>query len=167
VIRVVVDDLAFVAADALIRPATTLLEPTTSALRRLEQIGGETFWRQLQPERALPIGGAVVTGGGDLAAELVIHAIIRSATEPVTRDSVRRALTAALQQAAAWQLGHLATPPLGTGAGNLDLEVAADVMGAVLTAVPGPAGFPREVTVVVESDEERQVVEAYIRKTDG
>lgn len=165
-IRVVVDDLAFVTADALIRPATTLLEPTTRALRRLEQIGGEGFWRQLQPGRELPVGGAVVTGGGDLAAELVIHAIIRSATEPVSRDTVRRALTAALQRAADWQLAHLATPLLGTGAGNLPLEDAADVLGAVLTSVPGPRGFPREVTIVVETDEERQVVEAYIRKSD-
>lgn len=166
-IRVVVDDLAFVPADAIIRPATSLLEPTTPALRRLEQVGGEAFWGPLRTGRELAVGAAVVTAGGDLAAELVIHAIIRSATEPVSRDSVRRALTAALQQAAAWQLAHLATPLLGTGAGNLALEEAADVMGAVLTAVPGTGGYPREVTVVVESDEERQVTEAFLRKSDG
>lgn len=165
-IRVVVDDLAFVSADAIIRPATTLLEPTTPALRRLEQVGGEKFWAPLRTPRELVVGAAVVTDGGDLTAELVIHAIIRSATEPVSRDGVRRALTAALHQAATWRLEHLATPLLGIGAGNLTLEDAADVMGAVLTALPGYGGFPREVTVVVESDEERQVVEAFIRKTD-
>jgi O-acetyl-ADP-ribose deacetylase (regulator of RNase III) len=167
VIRVVVDDLAFVAADAIIRPATTLLEPTTPTLRRLEQVGGEAFWGPLRTGRELAVGAAVVTGGGELAAELVIHAIIRSAAEPVSRDSVRRALRAALQQAAVWQLAHLATPLLGTGAGNLPLEDAADVMGVVLLAVPGATGFPREVTVVVETDEERQVVEAFIRKSEG
>jgi hypothetical protein len=57
-------------------------------------------------------------------------------------------------------------PLMGTGAGNLSLEDAADVTGAVLTALPGPGGFPREVTIVVENDEERRVVEAYIRKSD-
>jgi O-acetyl-ADP-ribose deacetylase (regulator of RNase III) len=166
VIRVVVDDLAFVSADAIVRPANTLLEPTTAALRRLEQIGGAAFWAQLRPERELAVGSAVVTAAGDLGVELVVHAIIRSATEPVSRDTVRRALTAALQRAADWQLAHLATPVLGTGAGNLSLEDAADVMGAVLAALPGPEGFPSDVTIVVETEEERVVVESNLRKTD-
>lgn len=165
-IRVVVDDLAFVTADAVVRPSTALLEPTTPALRRLEQVGGSAFWEQAHTERELAVGSAVVTGGGSLAAELVIHAIIQSATEPVTRDSVRRALTAVLQRAADWHLAHVAMPLPGTGAGNLALEDAADVLCAVLVAVPGPTGFPREVTIVVENDLERQVVESYIRKTD-
>jgi hypothetical protein len=57
-------------------------------------------------------------------------------------------------------------PLLGTGAGNLTIEDAADVMGAVLAALPGMAGFPRDVTIVVETDEERAVVETYLRKSD-
>lgn len=165
-IRVVVDDLAFVAADAVVRPATALLEPTTPGLRRLERVGGPGFWAALHVERELAVGSAVVTAGGDLGAELVIHAIIRSATEPVSRDSVRRALTAALQRASDWQLAHLAVPALGTGAGGLELEDAADVLGAVLATLPGPGGFPREVTVVAETEEERRVLEAFIRKSE-
>jgi len=166
VIRVVVDDLAFASADAIVRPANSLLEPTTAALRRLEQIGGAAFWDQLHTERELAVGSAVVTGAGDLGVELVVHAIIRSATEAVSRDTVRRALTAALQRAVDWQLAHLAMPLLGTGAGNLTVEDAADVMGAVLAVLPGMGGFPRDVTIVVETDEERAVVESYLRKSD-
>jgi len=166
VIRVVVDDLAFVQADAIVRPATALLEPTTPALRRLEQVGGPAFWDQLQTGRELAVGSAVVTGGGALGVELVIHAIIRSVAEPVTAGTVRRALTAALQRAADWQLAHLAMPVLGTGAGSLELENAAEILGAVLTALPGPGGFPRDVTIVVENEEEQRTVEAFIRNAD-
>ncbi len=39
-IRVVVDDLTFLSADAIVRPATTRLDPTTPAVRRLETVGG-------------------------------------------------------------------------------------------------------------------------------
>jgi len=102
----------------------------------------------------------VVTAAGDLAAELVIHAIIRGSTEPVSRDSVRRALTAVLQRATDWQLAHLAMPLLGIGAGNLSLEDAAQAMAEPLAALPGLGGFPSEVTVVVETDEERRLCEA-------
>jgi O-acetyl-ADP-ribose deacetylase (regulator of RNase III) len=163
VIRVVVDDLAFVVADAVVRPATTLLEPTTPSLRRLEQVGGAGFWEGLRVERELAVGSAVVTGAGDLTAELVIHAIIRSADEPASRDSVRRALTAVLQRAVDWQLAHLAIPPLGTGAGNLSLEDAAAAMAGPLAAVGEGADYPRDITIVVETDQERGVFELALR----
>ena len=44
--------------------ATALLEPPTPPLRRLEQVGGRRFWSQLEAERELAVGSAVVTGGG-------------------------------------------------------------------------------------------------------
>ena len=59
-IRVVVDDIAFVPADAVIRPATTMLEPTAAALRHLEQVGGPAFWGQLKVQQPLAVGAAVV-----------------------------------------------------------------------------------------------------------
>jgi O-acetyl-ADP-ribose deacetylase (regulator of RNase III) len=166
VISVVVDDLAFVVADAIVRPATDLLEATTPALRRLEQVGGPPFWTHLRVGRPLAVGSAVVTAGGNLTAELVIHAIIRSAAEPVSESSVRRALTAALQRAADWALAHVAVPPVGIGAGNLSLEDAAHTMAGVFAGLPGPSGFPREVTIVVETEDERRVFETYFR-TNG
>ncbi len=165
-IRVVVDDLAFVAADAIVRPATDFLEPTTPSLRRLEQVGGPAFWDHLKVERPLAVGSAVVTPGGSLPAELVIHAIIRSATEPVSERSVRRALTTALQRTADWALAHVAVPPVGIGAGNLTLEDAARTMAGVFAGVPGASGYPRDVTIVVETEDERRVFETYFR-TNG
>ena len=51
-IRVVVDDIAFVPAAPVIRPATTTLEPTAAALRHLEQVGGPAFWGPLLAKRS-------------------------------------------------------------------------------------------------------------------
>jgi O-acetyl-ADP-ribose deacetylase (regulator of RNase III) len=154
VIRVVVDDLAFVEADAVVRPATSLLEPTQASLRRLDDLAGG-FAVDLRAE--LAVGAAIVTGGGALSVELVIHAIIRSATEPVTALSVERALTSALHRAEAWELGHLAIPPLGTGAGQLGLDAAAAAMGRALVARRG-APYPSEITIVVETEDDRTVL---------
>ena len=79
-IRVVVDDIAFVSADAVIRPATTTLEPTAAALRHLEQVGGPAFWEQLRLQHPLPVGAAVVTGGGELAAEAMLTVFVGDAS---------------------------------------------------------------------------------------
>jgi O-acetyl-ADP-ribose deacetylase (regulator of RNase III) len=165
VIRVVVDDIASLAADALVRPATTSLDPTAAALRRVEIVGGAEFESRRRLTRELAVGAAVVTAaGGDLPAEFVIHAVIRSETEPVTRGSVARAWLSALHQAQEWQFAHLSVPPLGTGAGNLPLEDAADIMATVLHAHLGNARFPADVSFVVETPEEREVVEAALRR---
>lgn len=164
-IRVVVDDLASLAADAIVRPATTRLDPTTAALRRVEELGGTEFQNKIRLSRELAVGGAVVTAaGGDLPAEFVIHAIIRSETEPVTRGSVARAWLAALHQAQEWQFAHVSAPPLGTGAGNLTLEDAAEIMATVLHAHRGSAAFPADVSFVVERSEDQQVFEAVLQR---
>ncbi len=164
-IRAVVDDLAFLAADALVRPATTRLDSTTPVVRRLETVGGAEFSSRMQIQKELAVGAAVVTAsGGDLAAEFVIHAVIQSDTEPVTRDGVARAWRSVLQRAQEWEFANLTTPPLGTGAGNLSLEDAADIMVQILTAHRGTAAFPADVAIVVERPEDRAAVEAVLRR---
>ena len=162
-IAVVVDDLAFVPADAVVRPATTSLEPTTPALRRLEHVGGSAFQEQTRLTQELAVGAAVITGGGDLPAEFVIHAIILSATEPVTRAGVRRALLSAFQRAMDWELARIALPPLGIGAGQLSIEDAAQTMVNAL-AEADTAPWPKEIVIVVETDAEKQIFDALLRR---
>ena len=160
------DDLALVPSDAIVRPATARLQPTTSALRRLEQFGGPEFERRLLVLNDLAVGAAVVTAaGGDLPAEFVIHAIVQSDTEPVTRRSVEVAWRSSLQRAQEWQFARLTVPPLGTGAGNLALEDAAEIMAGVLAAHVGGAALPNDVCFVVEKPEEREVFEGVLRRT--
>ena len=164
-IRVVVDDIAFVPADAVVRPATEKLEPTSSALRHLEQVGGPALHTQLKVQQALAVGAAVVTAAGDLPAEFVIHAVIRGEREPVSPSTVRRALTSALQRSVDWQLARVAIPPLGTGAGNLSVEDVAAVMCDALSRHMASTSYPMDVQIVVESEEDRQVFEAELRRS--
>ncbi len=164
-IRVVVDDLAFLGSDAIVRPATARLDPTTPVIRRLEQVGGTEFTSHLRLQKELAVGAAVVTaGGGDLPAEFVIHAVIQSDTEPVTRGGVARAWQSALQQAQEWEFASLTVPPIGTGAGNLAVEDVADMMVQVLNAHQGNAAFPTTVSFVVETPGDRDVFEAALRR---
>lgn len=162
--RVVVDDLAFLPADAIVRPATTDLAPTTPALRRLEQMGGAEFIRHTRSSIELAVGAAVVTAaGGDLPAEFVIHAIILGREEAVSPTGVRRAWHAALAQAREWGFGRLSVPPIGIGAGNLTLETAAEILVSVFLEEATTSALP-EVTVVVETEEEREVFAGVLRR---
>jgi O-acetyl-ADP-ribose deacetylase (regulator of RNase III) len=165
VIRVVVDDLGFLPADAIVRPVTTQLEPTTPALRRLEQMGGPEFQRQLRLNTELVVGAAVVTGaGGDLPAEYVIHAVIQSRDEPVSRRGVARAWQSALERAREWGFSRLSVPPIGIGAGNLSLEDAAEILITILQEQPPGRAEPSDVAIVVETEDERVVFEGVLRR---
>ncbi len=109
-ITVVVDDLASLRVDAVLRPAGESLEPLAAAASRLDQLAGPAFADQYRVSTPLEAGAAVVTGGGDLAAPFVIHVVIRDSTSPVERTTVRRALVSAWQRAGAWGLGRIGGP---------------------------------------------------------
>lgn len=157
-VEVRVDDLAFFEGDAVARPATGRLEALTPVMRRLELAAGPRMTERLNVQEPLPIGSAVVTGAGDLPAELMIHGVIQGETEAVSLDGVRRALRSVLQRAVDWQLERIAIAPFGLGAGNLDIEDSARALAEALVAHAGRgAAFPVAVTVVTETADEADI----------
>jgi O-acetyl-ADP-ribose deacetylase len=154
-IEVIVDDLAFVKADAVIRPADERLEPVQGASTRLDERAGPRFAELRRVQNPLIVGAAVITGGGDLTAQLVLHTIIQSRDENVSADTVRRALTSAWQRAAQWQLISIATPLVGAGAGQLPIEEAARILRDSWNDPLRRAEFPAALTVVVERERDR------------
>jgi O-acetyl-ADP-ribose deacetylase (regulator of RNase III) len=158
-IDVRVEDLAFYSGNAVIRPATATLGATTPLLRRFELAGGPALLGQLHVADPLPVGSAIVTGAGDLPVELLVHAIVSSPDERVTRDGVRRAFRSALQRTREWQIADVAVPPLGLGAGNLDIEESAELMAGELRAHQRSSDFPRRITLVAETADEASALE--------
>jgi O-acetyl-ADP-ribose deacetylase (regulator of RNase III) len=164
VITVVQDDLTALRVDALLRPAGESLEPLAAAAERLDRVGGARFAEQHRVSAPLEAGAAVVTGGGDLATPFVIHVVIRDSAKPVARETVRRALVSAWQQAGAWGLGRIASPLVGAEDGRLSLEESATLLVETFPR-SGAADYPAELCIVVERQEERDAVEAIVRRT--
>lgn len=159
-IQVVVDDLAFLAVDAVLRPADEHLEPATPIAVRLDAQGGAAFAAQRKLQMPLEAGAAVVTGGGELVAPFVIHVVVQSRTQPVSRGGILRALISAWQRAEGWQLARLAAPVIGAGPGGLPLEEAAELMLESWRA--GSAG--RTLSIVVDQEKDRAIVEGIVMR---
>ena len=153
-LEITIDDLAFVAADAIARPVNAELRATTTLMRRLEEAAGDGLTRQLRVNEPLDVGAAVVTAAGRLESQLMIHAVVMTEDEPVSRPGVQRAMTSALQRARDWKIEHLAIAPFGLGAGNLDVDDAAQTMLAALADHAHGSDDPRAVTIVVENEVE-------------
>lgn len=158
-IRVVVDDLASASADAIVRPATVRLAPTTPAAQRVDRAGGASFQVALALREDLAVGAAVVTAGGGLGAEFVIHAVVASQPGQVTAKDLRRAWRSVLERAREWQFAHIATPPLHHGSPELRLAEVAGAMAEELREV-GESAFPSSISFVVDSEEDRAVFTA-------
>ena len=162
-ITVVVDDLAALRVDAVVRPAGESLEPAAAAAARLDQAGGDGFADQRRLTSPLEAGAAVVTGGGKLVAPFVIHAVIRDSGSPIARAKIRRALVSAWQQAGAWGLARIGAPPVGMEGGGLTLEDAVALL--VETFPRGSPDPPAELCIVVERQDELEAVEAILRRS--
>ncbi|MCC6773434.1 MAG: macro domain-containing protein [Gemmatimonadaceae bacterium] len=165
-IAVTVDDLAFVAADAVARPVNAELRAATPVIRRLELAAGDGLLRQLQLHEPLVVGAAVVTGAGAVQAGLMIHAVVSTPTEAVTRDGVRRATASALQRAHDFAVRDLAIAPFGLGAGNLDVDDAAHTMVAALRSHAEHRRHPDVVNIVVENDLEADAFRAAVARAE-
>ena len=161
-IQVIVDDLAITQADAVVRPADETLGPVTPAMSRLDEQAGPRFAEQRRLSSPLKAGAAVVTGSGDLAAPFVLHVVIQDSDSGVGREVVRRALVSAWQRATDWELGTIATPLVGAGAGQLTVEEAATLLAETFPA--GPGGCPSELHIVVDRDADKELVEAIVRR---
>ena len=103
---------------------------------------------------------SVVTTGGDLPAEYVVHLILGEAADAVTTDSVGRAVDAALWQCTQWQIDTLACPI--PAAGNLAPEAAARTLLDAIRRHMRTADHPATVLIVTRDDAEHDLVSARI-----
>jgi O-acetyl-ADP-ribose deacetylase (regulator of RNase III) len=151
VIRVVVADLARCPADAMVRPTTS----------HFDSLVTDSFGP----------GAAVVTPArGEGEAEFVIQACIRDEpNQAPTRELIIRTWRAVLQQASEWQFRHVAAPLLGVddGTGAFDATDVADLLVEILEQHRSRAAFPTEVSFVVANTDERDVIEAALRRASA
>ena len=86
--------------------------------------------------------------------------VLQDREQEASRETVRRALRSAWQRAAEWGLSHVAAAPLGAGPGLLDVDEAAALMAETLAE----RSSPLKLTLVVEREREREMIEAVLRR---
>jgi O-acetyl-ADP-ribose deacetylase (regulator of RNase III) len=120
-------DICDLEVDAIVNAANLSLWMSTGVGGAIKQAGGEQIEFAAVRQAPVPLGGAIVTPAGSLAARAVIHAVSldrdRRTSGPVIEAAVRSAMTRAREIAAT----SIAFPALGTGVGGFPLEEAARI----------------------------------------
>ncbi len=156
-IRVVVGDLVSRSEEAVMRPIRSDLAPLTPASRDLGARAGPLVERRLADVGHIPVGGAVITAGGDLPATFLIHVVTSAEGEPQTPATVRQAVRNGLRRAADWGIASLALPPLGISVGVMGAEEGAQALTKMLVEHMAEGVPPTELVIVVSSGYEEQV----------
>jgi O-acetyl-ADP-ribose deacetylase (regulator of RNase III) len=165
VIRVIHGSPTEALSEAVLRSVSSNLEPDTAFSRTVELLAGKGVSDRLQNMGELPVGAAVITPGGDLDAAFLIHVVLQSSEEPVRIESLRSALQNGLRRAQEWGLESLAIPPLGTGAGNLDVEESANETVSIIRQHFEEFDHPREVTILVATAFEEGVFKGVVERS--
>ncbi len=134
-------DICDLEVDAIVNAANLSLWMSTGVGGAIKRAGGDEIEFAAVRQAPVPLGGAIVTTGGKLAAGAVIHAVSldrdRRTSAPVIEAATRSAMARARDIGAT----SVAFPALGTGVGGFPLEEAARVMVAAvrdeMTVSPG------------------------------
>ncbi len=164
-IEVVLGDLREAETEAVVRSVNADLDGATTVCRRVGEGAGPEVTARLSGVGETPVGGALVTPGGQLRAPFLIHLVIRSREEPVSPAGLRRAITNGLRQATEWGIESLAIPPLGVGPGNMDAEGSARILIPCIRDHLREAALPSRVVIVVSSEYERDAFESELERT--
>jgi O-acetyl-ADP-ribose deacetylase (regulator of RNase III) len=128
VLALVEEDIAGQATDAIVNAANSSLILGAGVAGAIRSKGGPTIQEACHQIGHCPVGGAVITGGGDLKAKHVIHAVGPRMGDGDEDAKLKDATLSSLKVAEDNQLKSVAFPALSTGIFGFPVERCAEIM---------------------------------------
>ncbi len=121
-------DITVQKVDAIVNAANNHLWMGSGVAGAIKKKGGQEIETEAVKQGPIEVGGAVITTGGDLPAEYVIHAAGMGQDLRTDEDLVRKTTISSLELAEEKQLNSISFPAIGTGVGGMSLHLCAQVM---------------------------------------
>jgi O-acetyl-ADP-ribose deacetylase (regulator of RNase III) len=132
VIELVQGDITDLDTDAIVNAANSQLILGAGVAGAIRRKGGPGIQDECFSIGYCDVGSAVITGGGNLKARYVIHAVGPRMGEGSESGKLANAVRTSLALAEANQLRSIALPAISTGVFGYPLEGCADVMLRVI-----------------------------------
>lgn len=131
-VELVQGDITELETDAIVNAANSQLILGAGVAGAIRRKGGPSIQEECLKIGYCEVGSAVITGGGDLKARHVIHAVGPRMGEGSESGKLANATRASLQLAEQHALLSIAFPAISTGVFGYPLEGCADVMLRVI-----------------------------------
>ena len=158
-------EIAELEVDALVVGANESLFMTAGPAASVKRAGGEEIERAAVDQGPVAPGGAVVTGGGRLAAPYVVHAVAVGHDRVADPASLAAATRAVLAFAEPLQLRRIAIAPLGVETGAFTAEESAGIIVPILREEGGAGPLESIVLATASAQEVRSLLDA-VRPAD-
>lgn len=114
--------------DAIVNAANSDLILGAGVAGAIRQKGGPTIQDECDRIGPIEVGGAAVTGAGDLPARYVIHAAGMPPGGAASEESVRSSMRRSLELAREKRCRSVAVPAIGAGIAGFPLQRCAEIL---------------------------------------
>ena len=127
-LQVLFGDITSTHVDAVVTPANNMLWTGGGISAKIHKAGGKTIEKEALTKAPAEIGTAVVTGGGNLKARWVIHAVICGQDLTTDEQSIGGAARACCAKADEINARSIALPLLDTAGYGMEVHLAARIV---------------------------------------
>ena len=139
-------DITELHTDAIVNAANASLILGAGVAGAIRSKGGPSIQQECNEIGGCPVGGAVITGGGNLKARHVIHAVGPRKGEGDEEEKLRNATLNSLRVADGNGLTSIGFPAISTGVFGFPIERCAEIMlSATIDYLQGETGLVRVV----------------------
>jgi O-acetyl-ADP-ribose deacetylase (regulator of RNase III) len=121
-------DICDLEVDAIVNAANQSLWMSTGVSGEIKRAGGDAIEFAAVRQAPVPLGEAIVTPAGRLAAKVIIHAVSLDRDRRTSAEVIDLAVRNAMARARELRLSSIAFPAMGTGVGGFPLDEAARVV---------------------------------------
>jgi O-acetyl-ADP-ribose deacetylase len=158
-------DLTEMDTDAIVNAANNDLQLGGGVAGAIRRKGGEAIQRECNEIGSIPVGGAAITGGGNLKARYVIHAASMQLGGATSAKDLRSSTAIALKIAAEKKLKTIALPAVGTGIAGFPMRECAEIMIDEAAKHLGGETSLEKIYFVLFDDEARKIFEGVARSS--
>ena len=152
-VSVLQGDLTEQDVDAIVNAANNDLILGGGVAGAIARRGGPTIQAECNAIGPIEVGGAAITGGGQLKARFVVHAASMRLGGRTSAASLRSSTRRSLEIASERRLRSIAFPAVGTGIAHFPLEDCARIMLEEVVTQGARATSLKEVRFVLFGDE--------------
>ncbi|MEM1507446.1 MAG: macro domain-containing protein [Candidatus Bathyarchaeia archaeon] len=156
-IELVKGDITELDVECIVNAANSLLKMGGGVAGAIRRKGGQKIQDEcdeiVAKNGSVPVGGAVITGGGNLKAKYVIHAVGPVYGEGDEERKLREATLNSLRIAEQHNISSIAFPAISTGAFGLPKKICAETMiAATLSYVRGGTSIKRIIFCLYDEE---------------
>jgi O-acetyl-ADP-ribose deacetylase (regulator of RNase III) len=144
-IRIVEGNIALLDVEAVVNAANRQLQLGSGVAGAIRTYGGPSIQEECDKLGPIEVGDAVITGGGNLKAKYVIHAVGPRMGEGDEAAKLARATRRSIGIAAQRKIKSLAIPAISTGVFGFPLQECSEIMLRSAMDFLKISDFPKEI----------------------